>query len=355
MTAYESKIVDYLSRLSPELFGMDTIDSIKIVNMCQGSYNLNFHVRINHTDYNFRINIDQQSGLADQIKYEYDVLKFIDGQDIAPRAFLFDDQCQFFDFAIMIQEFFEGRYLTLSDQDVFSAAVLLSKLHRLSPVQRTFIEWKDPLPDTYRFVENDISAYASIKSHDKQLLHLARKTLARVKPGIDAQRKLFQTESLIHTDVSQDNFIMTSRGLRLIDWEKPRLDDGTYDICCFMCEPAELWCGKQVLNAAQRDTFVETYASKSGKDLSLLQEKVSIREPLVALHWILWGATKLCDLKEATTTPELLQAHEEKIERYERIADPVLIEKILDGMGHPIHHTRIGPRQNQQHKIGEVK
>ena len=332
MAPYEPQIADYLSRLSPELFGLETIDSIQIVDRCQGSYNLNFHVRLNDRDFNFRINIDQQSGLANQIEYEYGVLKFIDGQDIAPHAFLFDDRCQFFDFGIMVQEFFKGRYLTLKKEDILLAAALLAKLHLLNPVDQSFVKWNDPLVDTYDFVKGDISTYASKKSHNKKLLHLARKTLDFIEPGINRHRKLFRAESLNHTDVSLDNFIMTARGLRLIDWEKPRLDDGTYDICCFISEPAELWCGKQVLTSTQRDTFIDMYGRKSGKNISLLKDKVTIREPLVSLHWILWGATKLCDLKDATTSPELMDAHEEKIGRYERIADTILVERILDRM-----------------------
>jgi hypothetical protein len=48
------------------------------------------------------------------------------------------------------------------------------------------------------------------------------------------------------------------------------------------------------------------------------------------LHWILWGATKLCDLKDQRTIPQLVAAHEAKIQRYERLATPQNIKKILD-------------------------
>ena len=67
-----------------------------------------------------------------------------------------------------------------------------------------------------------------------------------------------------------------------------------------------------------------------GHHLEVLLEKVRIREPLVSLHWILWGATKLCDLKEQRTAPELIQAHADKTTRYERIANSANIEKLLD-------------------------
>ena len=72
------------------------------------------------------------------------------------------------------------------------------------------------------------------------------------------------------------------------------------------------------------------YARMRGKNSDRIIEKVNIREPLISLHWILWGATKLCDLADHQTSNRLVEAHEEKTARFERIADPEMIEKLLD-------------------------
>ena len=71
------------------------------------------------------------------------------------------------------------------------------------------------------------------------------------------------------------------------------------------------------------------YAHLCGKNSDLIIEKVNIREPLISLHWILWGATKLCDLEDHQTSSSLLESHEEKRARFERIAAPENIEKLL--------------------------
>jgi hypothetical protein len=76
--------------------------------------------------------------------------------------------------------------------------------------------------------------------------------------------------------------------------------------------------------------FLKNYARLSGKNADHLIQKVKIREPLVSLHWILWGATKLCDLRDRRTSPRLFEAHVQKTARFERIADPENIEKLLD-------------------------
>ena len=60
-----------------------------------------------------------------------------------------------------------------------------------------------------------------------------------------------------HTDVGCDNFIGTAQGLRMIDWEKPRVDDCSYDLSCFLSEPAQLWSSPHVLTVEDREAFIE--------------------------------------------------------------------------------------------------
>ncbi len=59
-------------------------------------------------------------------------------------------------------------------------------------------------------------------------------------------------------------------------------------------------------------------------------QKVNIKEPLISLHWILWAATMLSNLKDQRTSPELVEAHAEKIVRYERVANPENIERLIE-------------------------
>jgi hypothetical protein len=52
--------------------------------------------------------------------------------------------------------------------------------------------------------------------------------------------------------------------------------------------------------------------------------------PLISMHWILWGANRLCDVRDNLMATELQDVKEVKIPRWERIADPRNIEKLLD-------------------------
>ena len=322
-------IKQYLRDLPPARLGVDSGESIEILEMIPGSYNLNYHVQIGHKEFIFRINVEQQSGLSNQVEYEFNVLKILKGHKIAPRAYHFDAGRNRFKFDILIEEYLPGPPLSPKEKDILKVAKLLVKLHSIEVGGLNLVTWHDPLAATYDLARSDLEGYKAKQSSNQRTIDLAEYLLAKIAPVIAAKSGLFTAKSINHTDVAFDNFIVTAEGLRLIDWEKPRLDDGSYDLSCFISEPAQLWCSSKTVNSDEKKRFLQHYAQLAGVNSDLISEKVKIREPLISLHWILWGATKLCDLNERTTAPELFQAHEEKILRYERIANPANIEKLL--------------------------
>jgi thiamine kinase-like enzyme len=328
-SANEKKMVLYLKQMPPQVMGLESVDSIEILDMTPGAYNLNYHVRVNEKKFIFRINIEQQSGLSNQIEVEFEVLKFLEGHRIAPKGLHFDDSKKYFDFDILIEEYLEGPHLSL-EQDISAVADLLAKLHSLKPKKLPCVTWKDPLRETYALVCSDLEKYEAHKTASNEMITLTKEILKKTETAANDYGHLFHADCLSHTDVACDNFINTAEGLRMIDWEKPRVDDYSYDIGCFLAEGAQLWCTEKVMNSVDRERFLQVYADKSGHDLERVCQKNKIREPLISLHWILWGSTKLCDLKDHRTIPQLVAAHEEKIQRYERLATPQNIQKILD-------------------------
>lgn len=332
MSAIQEKITRYLEDLPPAILGLRDTGSIKILEMIPGSYNLNCRVRVDQKDFIFRINIDQHSGLFNQIEYEFSVLKFLEGHRIAPKAYHFDDSRKRFDFDILIEEYLEGSPLTLDKEYLPEVAELFTRLHNLDPRGKPFVIWQDPLAGIYEFIRGDLTGYEATMSPNKKTISLAKKVFAKSETLLDKHRHLFQADSLIHTDLCCENFVKTAEGLRLIDWEISRVDDCTYDICCFLAEPVEMYNSKKVLNSEERMYFIDAYARLSGKNPEYLMEKVKIREPLISLHWILWAATMLCNLRDRRTSPELLEVRRGKIAQYERIANPENIEKILEAL-----------------------
>lgn len=324
------KVGRYLRALPPGVLEVQETEPVEILEMTPGAYNLNFHVRVNTREFVFRINIEQQSGLSHQVEYEFMVLKLLESHAIGPKPYHFDNKRDYFDFGILIEEYLEGSHLSLERGEIDEVAELLARLHSLELRDVPLVVWRDPLVDTYALVRSDLAGYEARGTSQRKIVRLSKDLLDRVEPLLARYRKMFDARSLNHTDVVCDNFVRTPDGLRLIDWEKPRVDDSSYDICCFLSEAAQLWCSRRVLAPTERDRFLQVYAKLSGQRENDLREKVAIREPLVSLHWILWGAMRLCDFRDRRTAPELLTAHEERAERYERIAHPENIEKLLD-------------------------
>ena len=326
------RIEKYLRKMRPGILMLDRMDEVRLLEMTPGAYNLNFHIKIGNKEFIFRVNIEQQSGLSKQIEYEYRVLKYLARHNIAPHVYYIDDSRAEFEFDILIEQFLDGPHLYYRKNQILEAAKLLANLHDLPPQGIDLITWQDPLNDTYKLAEGDLINYRVRTTAERKIVNLSEKILEKTKLQISKSAFSLQADCLNHTDVVCDNFIRTSEGLRMIDWEKPRLDDCSYDLSCFLSEPAQLWCTADVMKVEDRKVFLEEYARLRNKNAELLAEQVRIREPLISLHWILWGETKLCDLREQRTTPELLGAHEEKKIRYKRLARYENLEKLLDAL-----------------------
>ena len=71
MTSQRKKIKEYLKDLQPSLLGVPDTDSVEILDMLPGSYNLNYRIKVHQKEFIFRINIEPQSGLPNQIEYEF--------------------------------------------------------------------------------------------------------------------------------------------------------------------------------------------------------------------------------------------------------------------------------------------
>jgi thiamine kinase-like enzyme len=328
----EQQIVQYLGNISGSVLGIETTQPIEILDMTPGAYNLNYHVSIDGKRFIFRVNILQQSGLVEQIDYESAVMQYLYPYHITPMIYHVDNTKSFFEFDVLIEEYLEGPYISLTEEEMPAVAALLARLHSLDPHKVTLITWSKPLEDTLQLVMSDLQEYKAKKSAEGHVVALTEQFLTKINPVVCEKARLFAPDGINHTDVAVDNFIKTKNGLKLIDWEKPRFDDCSYDLCCFLAEPCQLWCMPEVLPAAGREVFLKEYIRLSGRDANLVREKVRLREPLVALHWIFWGLNRLCDLKDQTTASALQEVHGEKVSRWERIADPRLIEKLIDSI-----------------------
>lgn len=323
------KIESYLRQLNPRVLGLDSMEHVHVGEMIAGDYNLNFRVEIPPKKFIFRINIQPQSGLKNQIEYEYRVLKFLENKQIAPKAYCCDTTKNRFNFDILIEEYLDGNYLDYEKKSLREMARLLATLHTV-PIEKEsfFVRWKNPLQCNYESVAGELQDYGKRKTSDGKIVSLGRTLLREFEKTMVKDAPLFTANSITHTDTVCDNFIKTGEGMRIIDWEKPRVDDCSYDICCVLSEPAELWSSERTLTEEERNFFIESYCHFKGDNPSQLMEKVRTRIPLISLHWVLWAAGRLCDVKE-NKIPKELMIQQKDVSRYEKVATPEHIAKFL--------------------------
>jgi hypothetical protein len=66
-----------------------------------------------------------------------------------------------------------------------------------------------------------------------------------------------------------------------------------------------------------------------GIELGDIKEKVRIRQPYVSLHWILWAASRLSDIKEGAISSELIRFHSSSVSRYKKVTAIEHLEALL--------------------------
>jgi thiamine kinase-like enzyme len=298
-------------------------------------YNINFVILIGQTRYLFRVNVEQQSGLENQIEYEYNTLNFLADQKIAPRAYFLDSTKTILPFAILVEEYLDGDYLSYDDlSGIQEAARLLAILHTTPlPTDHFFRSWSNPLEDSLKDVLDLFEKYSVRKTRDEKITTSIKKLIGKLEKRVASSSDSFSCESLVHTDVVNDNFIRSPQGLRLIDWEKPRIDDPSYDLCVFLGAPSELWSSPRTMTDSEKEVFLQEYCRHSGKEFGHIREQLRIRQPYVSAHWVLWAANRLADLMEGAISAELIQFHAQSISRYKKVASSKHIEMILDELG----------------------
>ncbi len=331
VNSLKDKINENLKELLPQHFEKSRSTYFKIERTIIADYNINFVIEVDRNRYLFRVNVEQQSGLHDQIEYEYRALKFLADYKIAPRPYLVDNSKSTLPYGFLMEEYITGRYLDYDElSGILSAAVLLATLHRVPlPSDNFFITWSNPLEENLKDVSELLKQYATRKSKERKIVTLSSKLIQELEKSMNSYLKRFNSSSIVHTDVVNDNFIRSTQGLKLIDWEKPRIDDASYDLCVFLGTPSELWSSPRTMTVEEKNQFLGTYCLHMGIELEDMKEKITIRQPYVSLHWILWAATRLSDLKEGLISPGLMQFHSSNVSRYEKVAAAEHLEALL--------------------------
>ena len=273
--------------------------------LAQGEYNLNY---LATSAAGRRLVLRLSTGTQEiatgdeQILYEASALTLLAPLGLAPQLYHVDATRAEIPYGLLVEEYLPGPPLDYSlDDHIRAAARSLAALH-------TFRRHDDsslaPLARLERPLSTGLALGAGMLAHYRassdaapavlRLLEDVETALRRLTPKEDA---LFPSHlrGIVHTDVQAHNFVVGQDGsARLVDWEKPLIDDPTYDLAHFLAPTTTRWkCGLD-LTPKQERLFLESYTAaaeqRAAGSTHDLAGRLAARRPFV--HWraITWCA-----------------------------------------------------------------
>lgn len=267
--------------------------------LAQGEYNINYLLADDQTFRRVvRVNIGTQIGQAGgaQIAYEGAALRLLGPHAIAPQLYYLDERLDRLPFGLLIMEYLPGGPLRYADADqIAAAAVCLARLHQIpAPPDAPFIRRRALLDDLAEarlwlapYLACERAPLETRALFERLLTHAAataERNVARFPPPF----------ALVHTDVQAHNFIVDDRhGLvcKLVDWERPLIDDPSYDLAHFLLPTTTRWKCDYAFSAAEREHFLAAYcAARSDLEPNELRERLRLRWPFILMRALGWCA-----------------------------------------------------------------
>lgn len=262
--------------------------------LAQGEYNQNFLISDNENNYVFRLNYGSQLHLANQIKYEYQALKWLERTGRTPKVYYLDDGCQSFSQGLLIMEFLTGQPLDYR-KDLSEAAQIFGQIHQQpldEHAEEIFVKEKDTI--LFDRVMECQKLLEPVLISDVVPLH-AKKQLANAleaRQNNSSQQRFFvelDQWSINNTEVNSHNFIIGDKGF-LIDWEKPVISHPVQDISQFLASTTTLWRSNLILNQAEKRHFLSRYLDETQAVRESFEEALRIYHPYLMLRALSWSA-----------------------------------------------------------------
>ncbi len=267
--------------------------------LAQGEYNINYLLRRDSgPPLVVRVNTGSQIGRPGgaQIAYEAAALRLLAPAGVAPRLHYLDATLALLPYGLLVMEHLPGGPLRYDDAAHLGAAArTLARLHQTPSAHGDFI-LRRALVDDLEEARGWLAPYLACPRAPAA----ARACLARLleRAAGDAARHAGRFPApfaLVHTDVQAHNFVVEDRPdgprCRLVDWERPLLDDPTYDLAHFTIPTTTRWKMGLTLGPEQIEDFLTAYcAARPELDPLELRARLAIRRPFILLRAVSWCA-----------------------------------------------------------------
>jgi aminoglycoside phosphotransferase (APT) family kinase protein len=238
--------------------------------LAQGEYNINYLLR-RDTDPPLvvRVNTGTQIGKAGgaQIAYEAAALRLLENTDVAPRLHYLDDTLTDLPYGLLVMEYLPGGPLRYGDPAHLTAAArTIARLHQVPAVPAETFILRRPLVDDLAEGRGWLEDYLACERAPADVRALFARMLERAEQDAERFAGCFPPPfALAHTDVQAHNFVVEERPERphprLVDWERPLLDDPSYDLAHFALPTTTRWKSGYTLSPAEIERFLRDYCA----------------------------------------------------------------------------------------------
>lgn len=245
---------------------IDIKDKVMVNYLAQGEYNLNYLlITSNLQKYVFRVNTGSQMQLKNQIGYEYQALKILQGSRVTPTPHYIDDTMESLPYGVLVMEYLPGEPLDYKT-DLCKAAQTFARIHGLEFEQHdTDFLVKEPGPFTgiYNEATRLLAKYFACSQANIETSRLLEKVIIVAEDRKNQEQLLLADPWLriINTEVNSHNFIVNEekRTCHLIDWEKPILGEPAQDLSHFAISTTTMWKRNYILTREEEKHFIKIY------------------------------------------------------------------------------------------------
>lgn len=277
-------IINYIEKNKEKL----KITSYTLTFLQQGEYNINYLLNTDKGKFVLRINSKSQMNLKNQIRYEYETLKFLEKSSVTPKVYYLDDSENKLLNGVILMEYLQGRSL-IYQKDMDKAAKIFSNIHSLdvTNVNNFILEenlFTDRINET-NFWLKDVFKSEKVTINQKNFFYKLLDYLEKNK----YKEKYFKENKILclnNTEVNSKNFIISDKSY-LIDWEKAVISDPCQDITHFIVITTTKWKTDFVASKDYEDSFFKAYEKFLGKKI-YIKERVNLYKPYMysrALSW----------------------------------------------------------------------
>ncbi len=200
-----------------KVFSADISDIHDIKVLKKGMTNRSFLFTINNKKYIMRIPGEGTDKLINR-RYEYEVYQIVNKEGICDKVIFMDEKT-----GVKITEYVENCHVL----DAFNKGEV-----------RTCIEYLKKFHDKKLKCNHEFDIWAQLEYYESLFNHeslyedydVVKERVLSLKPFIDGLKK---ERTLTHIDAVADNFLLSSNGINLIDWEYAGMQDPHVDLAMF--------------------------------------------------------------------------------------------------------------------------